>query len=288
MVSVYFVSYLLTSSFHSSVFLISLALFGSSIIQAESLNLNCWFTNTQSMYSCQLVNISLSNDVNQNIVISGNHLQRQTNADVQDVFISRSTLPFLFSQIFTTFPNLISLRISMSQVAQIQPNAFRHAVRLHQFVSSVGSLRALEANAFTGATNLNSVTIWLGRLESVHETAFEGCRALRRVQLDENEISEISANLFGSSPNLERVNLFSNRIQSLSGRTFVNNPRLVNINLEANQIESIGRQFLDGLDNLEVFNMRDNRCVRNLWMTPATIDEMRQGLEPCFVNYERN
>lgn len=264
-----------------------IALLGLWSVQTDAANLNCVFS-TVAGYSCQITGAVIADDVNQEITIGGQHLTDRSNADVRSVRIINSQIPFIVTQIFTTFPNVVELVVSNGGLIRVQPYAFANASRL--FIASIRSnpLTDVQAYAFSGATSLEILDVFVNQLETIHSTAFNGLPLLTELMLDQNRLRSLDPATFNSLPNLEIIYLDENLIETLDGNIFANNPMLRTVSLGGNQINAVGREFLDSMANLRSLNMMNNRCVSSFWIVGGvtSLETVRLALQTCFNNFD--
>lgn len=271
------------------VAVIVLTLFGTPEIQAQNVNVDCNFMFTNGLYSCHLFEVSVPDNDNANIILGGSHLVGFGNGNVNAVFIITSEIPFIISQMFTTFPNLNTLVILTGGLSRIQPNAFANAQNLRFLqIEQTPTLRNLPANAFLGASGVTSLLIFQTQLDTIHSDAFNGLGALTFLDLTQNQLWSFPNDVFRPLVSLQNLLLQNNVLQTLNGNLLAANSELLVVNLANNQINAIERNFLDGMPQLFVFNANSNICVSQQWVTggAVTIDTIRQGLSTCFDNFE--
>lgn len=104
--------------------------------------------------------------------------------------------------------------------------------------------------------------------------------------LEENKLHQLQGNLFRPLTQIQLIYLSDNQIESIEGRTFSNNRQLRHVDFTRNQINEIESSTLNNLDDLEVFIVAENRCVSDAWVA-SSLSMIRDGLETCFVNFER-
>lgn len=262
--------------------------FSSSAQVIYNETLKCSFEISQGIYSCGLPNLSIVDDESQFFTFDvNNHLDGRTNDDVEKVEIYGGNVPFIITQIFTTFPNVKILAHSFSGLSRVQSKALVYAGNLEKFSSYGNSISTIQAFAFTGASSLIDIDLYNNQIEKVDETAFSGLEALQFLNIAGNNLTELHQNTFQSLENLAYLALAINQLESLDGRLFSNNRLLRDVNLYDNQIDAIGRGLLDGLEDLVFFNMRLNRCVDSQWTLSGetTIETVQKELEECFENF---
>jgi hypothetical protein len=255
-------------------------------VRTQTINVNCSFIGSGESYRCSLFRVVIPDIQNANFVIGGNHDKDRSDADVMRIEISESTIPFVIPQLFSTFSNVRTLRISRAGLLRIQSNAFSSARNLEEIIIDFNeNFQTVEANAFTGSRNLRILRIYNNNIRKIHETAFAELDRLQNLQAHRNSIEELPARLFSSLTSLDFLSLEFNNLTSLDGQLFSNTNRLRVLNFSSNQINAIGRNFLDGLTSIEIIGMARNVCVDNGWVIgQTTIEDVARDLEPCFRN----
>lgn len=266
---------------------IFLTIFGLSMAKAQNFNIFCDFI-LSDMYTCQLLGVTISDNENANIIIGGEHQPGLGDINVARVIILWSNIPFIITQLFTSFPFLDTLYMMGSGLTRIQTNAFNraHNLRVIEFIENP-EFRAIHANGFLGATNLRWIDFHANQIDHIHEAAFSGLISLETLFLDVNQIHELPAKLFQPLIKLEWVVISDNQLETLDGSLFANNSNVERLSIARNRIDAIGRSFLDGMPKLLMFNTLENICANNVWFIDGvgvTLDTVRQGLTTCFDN----
>lgn len=264
-----------------------LALCGLTI-KAQVENIQCTFLTIDSMYTCQIFGISVADNENANINIGGVHQPGNTNDHVNRVSILFSGVPFIITQLFTTFPFLRNLQV-MSGLTRIQSNAFANAINLWNVeIMENPALQTIHANAFSGAPNIRVLDMHRNGIETIHATAFAGLNSLQSVFMEGNQIRQLPWNLFLSTFSLQTIVLDDNQLGTIDGRLFSNNTRVVRIDMARNQIDAVQRTFLDRMPALNTLNMQGNVCANSIWTVggETTIETIRQELQTCFNNFD--
>jgi Leucine-rich repeat (LRR) protein len=254
---------------------------------AQFFPLNCEFVSIYGDYTCQLTDVEVPDNANLTFVIGGVHLQGRSNRNVREVIISNSSIPFIISEIFTTFPNLLILTINNGGLTRIQENAFANARNVYIMTIMFNrNLRRIEANAFAGLPLIQAFQLNSNGIDFIHESAFSGLQ-LGSISMRDNQIQTLPANLFVGLPWLSIVEFQSNLITYLDGKLFADNPLMIIMNFSQNKINAIGRTIFDGITNLQQVRMVDNKCVNNWWIvgSEGSVETVRADLEDCFNNY---
>lgn len=258
-------------------------------VKAQIVEINCRFEYSMGLYSCEVASAFSPDNENATFVIGGVHASESLgNDDVEKIEIRFSTIPFIITQFFTVFPNVIDFSIWLGGLTRIQSNAFANARNLKTLYITGHQGLHIQPYAFTGARSLQDLQFSFNQFETLHETAFEGITELRIFYAQSNQIQKLHADLFKTLTSLEWLYLAHNKLESLDGRLLANSPNVTRIEITTNQINAIGRNFLDGLTQLETFLAFDNPCVDNSWTIDGTttIETVRQGLETCFENFD--
>lgn len=260
----------------------------SALAQAEDVEVNCDFTTSGGRYSCTLSGITIP-DEETNVIIGGNHLPGQDDADVERVYVMMSNVPFIMSEIFTRFPNVHDFILGDSGLTRIQPYAFQNAENLRFLSINANNLPYIHNNAFTGAYSLETLDLNGNGIELIHETAFEGLVSLTHLFLDFNQLRELHADVF--RPLISIVSLYfnSNLLEVLPGNLLADHPDLTRIEFTRNYVNAIGREFLEGIPRLIFFNSVGNQCVNSFWTIGGVhdVELVRNGLQDCFDNYDQ-
>lgn len=259
-------------------------------VQTQTVNVNCNFSDVAG-YTCHLFGAAVEDNPNANFVIGGQHLPGRTDADVRQIMIFNSNIPFIIPQMFTTFPNVEWFVIFNGGLTRVQSNAFADARRLTGVTISSGgtasTFETIEANAFNGASSLLTLDLTDNAITSIHETAFTGLNLLWGLALINNRIHQLDPIILHPLTSLEVLYVQDNLLISIDGRLLANHQRIREVNFSANQINAIARNFLDNLPNLLEFNMLGNICADEFWRIEGTttVETVREGLQECFNNF---
>lgn len=247
----------------------------------------CEFVNWFNLrYFCEFRGLQLSDDPNQEIVITGQHLPNKTNADVDAVLIFFSDVPFIISQVFTTFPNMIFFGMFDSGLRRIQPNAFIHGKNIGIVHLDRNNISSIPSAAFIGMTNLDELDLVGNHIDNIHQNAFIGLPLLSRLTLIWNDLHELPDDVFRPLVRLRFLHISMNKIERLNARLFAHNEELRTLQIGNNQINAIQRGFFDRIPNVSILDFIPNRCIsQNFHQTPWPI--ILEAAEPCFQNFDR-
>lgn len=286
----FYVGFSLSIFFRSiQVFLLFLAL---TKLNAEDVNVECNFSVPAGTvnYLCEVSGIEFSGDnKSQNFIFSGTHLVARTNDHVTHVTIRNSQVPFVISQIFTTFRNLIHLSYLGGGLTSIQSNAVVDARNLEIFTARFNpELTKIHSNAFSGASNLVQLMMNNNSIHDVHEKAFVGLQRTRVINLSNNQIRELPENVFRPARRLQTLFFRNNQIDTLYASMFAHNNIMHQIELHDNRINAIDRNFFVSIRNLTWLMLLRNVCANRTFVFGMTDDAIiEEGLAPCFDNFDR-
>ncbi|KPP70695.1 leucine-rich repeat-containing G-protein coupled receptor 6-like, partial [Scleropages formosus] len=172
--------------------------------------------------------------------------------------------------------------LSMNNISELQPNAFRNLRFLGELRLSGNLLRQIPGLAFTGLYNLKVLMLQNNQLEQlpsetpwdlpnllslrldanliteVPEQTFSGLRSLRHLWLDDNALTEIPVRALGQLSSLQAMTLALNRISHIPNGAFRNLSSLVVLHLHNNAIQSLGETCFEGLHSLETLDLNYN------------------------------
>jgi Leucine-rich repeat (LRR) protein len=264
-----------------------LASFAST--QTEPVPVECSFVVTVAgRYACTFIGVTIENDVNLNFTIGGIHEEGRTNEDVIQVQIEFSNIPFIFKEIFETFPNLEFLTVIRGGLVTFQENAFFDARKLRVINFRDNVLPVFYPHAFVGATNVRILVLNGNDIEKLSKHALVGLNSLDFIVLDGNLIEEFPEDFFRPAIRLNTLDANLNRISRIHGDTFARKYQVESVRFASNQINAIGRRFLDNLNLKISFNFLRNVCINRLFVLgfTGTNAELEAELEPCFQNYD--
>ncbi|XP_066527344.1 leucine-rich repeat-containing G-protein coupled receptor 6 [Hoplias malabaricus] len=187
-----------------------------------------------------------------------------------------STVPLNISP-FTSY-----LDLSMNNISEIQPNAFKNLTLLSELRLSGNRLRTISGSALNGLRNLKVLMLQNNQLERldisdpwdlpnllslrldanlisvVPAQTFSGMRSLRHLWLDDNSLSEVPVSALSELSALQAMTLALNRITHIPDHAFRNLSNLVVLHLHNNQIRTLGQNSFEGLRSLETLELNFN------------------------------
>ncbi|XP_065603616.1 leucine-rich repeat-containing G-protein coupled receptor 6 [Cyrtonyx montezumae] len=177
------------------------------------------------------------------------------------------------------------LDLSMNNISQLQPNAFRPLRFLEELRLSGNQISSIPGEAFSGLyslkilmlqnnqlsripaealrdlPNLQSLRLDANLISVVPERSFEGLLSLRHLWLDDNALTEVPVRALNHLPALQAMTLALNRIWHIPDYAFQNLSSLVVLHLHNNRIQHLGANGFDGLHNLETLDLNYNELL---------------------------
>jgi Leucine-rich repeat (LRR) protein len=254
---------------------------------AEPIPVKCNFIENLRQYTCELTGITIENDVSQSFVIEGNHSEGQSNDDVVAVLIRNARIPFVFKELFETFPNIRFLTVSRGGLKTFQKNAFFNAKKLENIAITENNITNLYPYAFIGATYVKELRLRDNFIQNLHKHALVGLNNLDFLNIDGNEIKEIPADFFRPAIRLRSLFVGNNQIERLRGDTFLRKYQIEQISFPSTGVNAIGRDFIDNLNLISLINLFGNECVNRIFeLSRSTVESIKAELEPCFENFD--
>ncbi|XP_004934882.2 leucine-rich repeat-containing G-protein coupled receptor 6 isoform X2 [Gallus gallus] len=186
------------------------------------------------------------------------------------------------------------LDLSMNNISQLQPNAFRRLRFLEELRLSGNQISSIPGEAFSGLyslkilmlqnnqlsripaealrdlPNLQSLRLDANLISVVPEESFEGLQSLRHLWLDDNALTEIPVRALNRLPALQAMTLALNQIWRIPDYAFQNLSSLVVLDLNYNEllefpgaIRTLGRLQELGFHNNNIKAIPENAFVGN-------------------------
>lgn len=152
--------------------------------------------------------------------IAGDHQSGFGDDDVEVVSAFYQNSPIVPSVLCRQFPNLWSLTIASSNIADLTPAAFADCSNLQQLILQGNIISSLPDNLLSNSANLVSVDFGYNVISSIAANAFTGT-AIQNLELAFNQLDEINNNWFTPiSSTLIVLDLMSNGISTITGDAF--------------------------------------------------------------------
>lgn len=251
-------------------------------IVPEVIAMNCNFMFVESDYTCNLADITASNEKSI-IRIGGTHFGGWFNSDVRSVVINRSDIAFIVSRVFAVFPNLAMYQ-HLNGISRISSADFVNANRLTTLSLWGAEFLTLDDGVFQNLTSLTKLEITSSLLATVQPDAFIGLDLLQDLNLYNSYIRTLHQNTLAPLRNLRTFEIRGNFLSRIEANTFQNNLGLQSIDFRDNAIVAISRNFIDGLTNLRQLMLLNNNCVSVNFDNNALVEKnaVDQYLTTCY------
>jgi Leucine-rich repeat (LRR) protein len=165
------------------------------------------------------------------------------------------------ASVFTTFPNLVGLRMFKENVRLIKPKTFINAQNLQVLDLEYNRIKRLEANTFEGLAKVENLTLSQGSLSQIDIGAFNGLDNLEELYLNDNQLKSVSSETFQNLPKIKRIYLSHNLISQLDENTFSHSENLVVLMAFDNDLETLPGALFKNNKQLQYVNFSRNKLV---------------------------
>ena len=194
--------------------------------------------------------------------VSGTHITSNTNDDVTELVIVKSSMSYWSNDIFKSFPVLQTLRIHNVQLKQLSKGDFDSAFNLTVLVVNGNDIDSLDDDVFHGAEEeLTHIDLNFNKLEKLSSGTFHGLKQLKFLSLKDNLITELQMDTFKDVTMLETLILTGNKIKTLHGKMLEFNRRLMTLAVDHNELREVGEDILDYSSMLKDVNLKGNHCI---------------------------
>jgi Leucine-rich repeat (LRR) protein len=174
------------------------------------------------------------------LTLDGNHLDGFTDANVQAVSITHSTVRFIQGTIFEKFPNLEEFSIHDGDVQQILPTALDSCDKLELFHIENASLSEIPSKIFQKCAQLREINLISCQISTVASDAFYGVdNALHGLDLSRNLLVSLSHDTLSGLIRLRQLNLAENEIKSVDESAFNELAEVESLVIYGNAIGSV-------------------------------------------------
>lgn len=227
--------------------------------QWKDIELKCTYVkNYEGLYGCEVEGLTINSPNVRVAGVSGQHTDRNSNAEVEYVWIRNSRvsrLPRFDAGLF--FPNLIKY-----------------------LVTSTG-LQFIERDDFSGMPKLETLDVSGNEIEEVPEDTLFDLSELVDFFIDNNKVKVFPENLLNNSHNFQRFKASNNSLEVLEANFFKNNPSLKILSLDNNKLHKIKVDFRP-FKNLKKIDLLNNSCVNtnyNDWRKFKSIPIIQKEIE---------
>nr|XP_023025965.1 protein artichoke-like [Leptinotarsa decemlineata] len=168
-----------------------------------------------------------------------------------------SSTTVLEAGLFSEMSRLKSLRISNTNLSEIQEGAFTGLKKLNELYLTNISLSSVNGNIFDQLKSLTLLDLSNNSISYINVSyILNQTESLKTLRLSNNRLDSLSIN--GRYPELKALFLNNNRIGSLSNLTFQGLEGLETLHLQNNIIEIIGYGSFRNLSNLRELRLNGN------------------------------
>lgn len=272
--------------------------------------IECSYEDISGIYSCILsINNPLAFDSFGRI--NGNHLESQSDADVEalEAFFEHTlNIPQIICQ---QFSNLRFLMMELCGISILSEESFVNCQNLETLSLGFNEIYHLPAKLFLNAGNLKLAAFTLNKIEEISSNSLSGApieilelsfnnlqnfetfflteihETLREIYLVQNFIENLHENIFHGFSSLSIIDIGFNALKYISSTSFGDS--LENLNIffaDHNSLDAIDQQFFENSVNLNELYLINNLCVNeNFTEIDNNRDLVAESLEKCFVNY---
>lgn len=183
------------------------------------------------------------------------------------------TLQYFPREIFTTFPNLRTLRMTANLI-DLDRKDFTHAMNLTSLDLRSNKLRIITSDVFAPITKertlkqqletdyplhkLITLSLQANEIATIEAYTFTGLNHLSKLHIQNNRLTEVRRHVFGGLPSLESLDLESNQIETIEDDA-LNLPALEYLYLDDNKLRTLSDTVFDGLPALKFIRINNNR-----------------------------
>ncbi|XP_051910426.1 toll-like receptor 22 [Hippocampus zosterae] len=173
--------------------------------------------------------------------------------------------------VFKDLTNLQVLKLQTNRITKLNGVFTRYLPNLRQLKLDENRITTIEKGAFEGLRSLQNLSMQRNELQKLESGSFVGLTMLTDILLQSNQLegTEITASVFNDLINLRRLNLLDNHIKYWSSSALPEAPFTRLSQLETLAMagqhgrgrSELPRNFLQGLSNLLIFDMRNAQIV---------------------------
>lgn len=212
----------------------------------------------RGLYGCEVENLVINSPNIRIASVSGQHTERNTNQEVEYVWIKNSRvshLPRFNAPIF--FPNLVKYLVTESGV------------------------KFVEREDFSAMPKLETLDLSNNEIEELPEDTLFDLSALVDLFIDNNKIRNLSGKTLSFASDFQRFKASNNSIEVLNAEFFNSNPSLKIVSLDNNKLHKIYVDFKP-FRNLKKLDLLNNPCVNtnfNDWRKFKSVPIVQKEIE---------
>lgn len=230
-------------------------------------------------------------------------------SDTSQIHIEKSQLQTLKQTDFSSLQatQLLELRITGSQLSEIQDNAFQNLNSLRKLTLRENQIYSLSKNAFSGLGYLSDLDLSRNKIQSFSNLeVLNPLTSLRYLDLGYNLINDIPTGLFTAQRSLQTLKLEGNHLGNLRGDSFQGLHNLRTLYARHCDIRSVESSVFNHIGSVDTLDLSDNdlyifpthtdlqtlRVLRNLTLQGNKLKELNndqfQGLNLDTLDLSRN
>ena len=215
----------------------------------ETQDIDCRYENSDSMYTCSIIDIRIESD---NILISnieGHHLMANSNDDVKQIKAYNQDMRYFPTGFSNFYKNVEKIVVKNSQ------------------------LIGIGVNDLSGLINVKELILSSNNINNLHENSFKCLKNLEVINLSNNQITKLPNKIFEHLTNLKTLVISTNKIQKLPTNLLTKNTNLETLNASGNKLYQIHSALLNRKVKLKEANFISNSCI-NARMPDVSLDSL--------------
>lgn len=261
----------------SSLFLILLISASFSLIADGQRTYSCFVVDGKT---CSFYYVSIKSGETVNLLA---HHKNTTDQDIRVVSFDSSSIFLLPPEIFSTFPNVQTLKLGGQRVDRLQEDLFDNARNLKILHLNSNNI---PGNIFRGAEELTEIYLFSNGITEVGPDAFKNLRKLEVLYLNDNKLTQLHPNLLSDSSQLRFIFLDRNEINFVPRNLFSQNLNLVAVHLQQNNIKAISHTMFSYLKSLDVLYLFSNNCINNSYLNASSkFQQIEIDLRNCTMDF---
>ena len=149
------------------------------------------------------------------------------------------------------------LKLNLNEIKTLHSATFSDLASLKYLnLKSNQCLVKLHQDLFKNLVNLIELSLRDCEIRMLKDEVFKNLTSLEKLDLSFNGISKVCVKSFSGLVNLKELKVLKNEISEIEEGALDHMTNLRNLNLSLNRIDKVN--FLDGLDSLDVLNLKEN------------------------------
>lgn len=219
------------------------------------LTVQCEFKANDSRYTCSCINLKVIDDNTIITSVLGANRIEWKNSNVTKFLTYRdNNITYLPIGLGETFPSLVDLRLTFSDV------------------------RFVKRENFMNMTKLVQLNLTGNKIESISEETFWDLPKLEFLSLCSNEIKTLHQDLLTKLSHLKHFRADGNKIEVLQENFFTNTRELVQVWMRKGSLNSIKVDFTQ-FKKIQEIHLEGNLCINELFLSSnGSIDDFQKNI----------